>query len=160
MIFSVGRSLIIVITFVIFLESPSEKLQTSTWDEVIYYFVRGGKNRFFYLFHDPTSLYYDPYNLIQVKDNQQQHSIVPNSDGVHIISAYGIFRNISSNYTEFQSLVSWQRDATIFRGLKAISFFRMFVLLKLIRKWKNVTDRRRHNRIRLFLKENLIQQVF
>ena len=107
--------------------------------------------------HDPSSLCYDPYKIIN--DHQQQHSTVPINKEVYIVSAFGIVRNISNGFTESTSLISWQREVTIFKGLRTIPFFRMFVLLKVIRRWKSVADRQRHDRVRVFLLENLIQQV-
>lgn len=120
------------------------------------YFIHGGENRFFYLKSDPTSLQYEPYQLVVHNDGQYLNT--PNSE-MYIMSAFGIIRNFSDGYTESSSLVTWQREATLFRALRIIPFFRMFPLLKVLRKWKKVADRRRHDRVREYLLGHLILQV-
>ena len=130
-----------------------------TGEEVINYFACGGRNRFFYLRHDSTSLCYNPYKLLVHGESQLQNSILTTCHELYIMSAFGIIRKGSERLTESTSLVSWQREATIFRGLKTIPLFRMFMLLKIIRRWKNIADCQRHEKVRLFLLDNLVQQV-
>ena len=141
------------------IEKDVTRQQTSspkTSDDVIKYFACGGENRFFYLKSDHTSKQYEPYQLVVHNDCQRLNT--PNSE-MYIMSAFGIIRNFSDGYTESSSLVTWQREATLFRALKTIPFFRIFPLLKVLRRWKKVTDRRRHDRVREYILSHLILQV-
>ena len=128
----------------------------NTGDDVMKYFARGGENRFFYLKSDLTSKQYEPYQLVIHNDSQRLNT--PSSE-MYIMSAFGIVRNFSDGYTESSSLVTWQREATLFRALRTIPFFRLFPLLKVLRRWKRVTDRKRHDKVREYLLSHLILQV-
>ena len=144
------------------LEKSLTKIQTKsprTGEEVIKYFACGGENRFFYLKLDPTSPCYDPYKLVIFSESAPQPPAPPPSKEFYTISAFGVVRHFPDGTTESSSLVAWQREATLFRGLKMLPFFGRFSLLKAIRRWKRVTALIRQEKVREFLQENLLLQV-
>jgi hypothetical protein len=122
-----------------------------TGREMVFYLLEKthlGKVVSFYL-NNVESKYYRPYDLITVPSTQK------NAEH-YVFSVFGVLHIVPGEESERLTLAEWNRHAVLWQACSQIKFFKRFLFLKFMRRWRQNTKLSQFLKLKNSISKNII----